>query len=100
PALGKAANQVLVDEPYVYVVNSTDGTLQVLQRDAGAAAADAGLGLGTLTEITLGASTYPQWMAKVGSQLYVTLYGTASQVDAGQKVVQVDVSNPGAPHVT
>jgi hypothetical protein len=110
PGLGSGANQTLVDEPYVYVVNSLDNTLQVLQRHgvplpqdggttADAGTADGGLGLVTIQEINLGANTSPEWAAKVGTDLWITLYGAyGAPVSTGQKVLRVDLTPlPGGP---
>jgi hypothetical protein len=105
---GEAPNQVLVDAPYVYVVNATGGSLQVLKRgggDGGVVLSDAGLGgaleLATVAELPLGDNSYPEGAAKLGSTLYVPLYGGfgAGAADAGQQVVLVDVSAPEAPAV-
>ncbi|MFZ5442431.1 MAG: MXAN_6577-like cysteine-rich protein [Myxococcota bacterium] len=98
-------NQVLVDRPYAYVVNAGAGTLLVLREgaDAGVVTLDAGvagaLTLGTVTELPLGMNTFPQGVAKVGTTLWVPLYGGygAEAADAGQELVKVDVSNPAAP---
>lgn len=108
--IGAVANQVLVDKPYVYVVNAETGTLQVLQQgvvpDAGAGSLDAGLPgglvLATVAELNLGANTYPEGMAKVGAALWIPLYGgyTPTTATAGQKVVRVSVANPLSPTVT
>jgi hypothetical protein len=109
PPVGNNANLVLADEPYVYVINSQDNTLQVLQRngvplpvDGGppdAGPADGGLGLVTIQEINLGANTSPEWAAKLGTSLWVTLYAAyGAPTTFGQKVVQVDLTPlPGAP---
>jgi hypothetical protein len=102
---GAVANQVLVDRPYVYVANASSGTLQVLKEgvDAGVVRLDAGvegtLVLGTVAEVQLGMNTFPQGVAKVGSTLWVPLYGGfgASGADAGQEVARLDVSNPDQP---
>jgi len=96
-AVGHAANQVLVDGQTLYVVNSTDNTLQILRADAGA---DAGgtLGLATVGELNFGPQASPEWSAKVGNTLFVTLYGGfGAAADAGQKVAVVDVTTPTAP---
>ncbi len=102
---GAVPNQVLVDRPFVYVVNAGSGTLTVLREgsDAGLLQLDAGvegtLVLGAVAEIALGMNTFPQGMAKVGSKLYVPLYGGygAEAADAGQELAQIDVTNPAAP---
>ena len=108
--IGAVANQVLVDKPYVYVVNAETGTLQVLQQgvvaDGGVGMTDAGLTgglvLATVAELPLGANTYPEGMAKVGSSLWIPLYGgyTAATAGAGQKVVRVSVADPTNPVLT
>lgn len=96
---GAVPNQVLVDGEWLYVVNAQSGTLQVLKR--GAADGDAGLPLTTVQELVFGANTFPQGAAKVGSSLWVPLYGGygASTVDAGQRVVEVSVADPANPRV-
>jgi hypothetical protein len=109
-ATGSIPNQVLADPPYVYVVNSGSGTLQVLQDfadagvfpDGGSTAGDGGIALATIGELPFGANTYPQAAVKVGNALWVPLYGGfgAMAAAAGQKVVRVDVSVPTAPVVT
>lgn len=103
---GEAPNQVLVDPPYVYVVNATGGSLQVLKRgagDGGVVLSDAGLdgalALSTVAELPLGANSFPQGAARLGTTLYVPLYGGfgAGAADAGQQVALLDVTNPEAP---
>jgi hypothetical protein len=96
---GAVPNQVLVDGEWVYVINAQSGTLQVLRR--GAADSDAGLPLVTVQELGFGPNTFPQGAAKVGSSLWVPLYGGygAATVDAGQRVVEVNVADPANPRV-
>lgn len=102
---GAVPNQVLVDRPFVYVVNAGSGTLTVLKEgvDAGVIVLDAGvqgtLLLGAVAEIPFGANTFPQGMAKVDSQLWVPLFGGygAEAADAGQELAKVDITNPAAP---
>lgn len=101
---GSVPNQVLVDRPFVYVVNAGTHTLQVLREgaDAGVLRLDAGaetLALGTVAEVSFGVNTFPQGLAKVGAQLFVPLYGGygAAAADAGQEVAKVDVTDPAAP---
>ena len=107
---GSVPNQVLVDGTTVYIVNAASGTLQVLQQgsevssdvfinDAGAAGE---VPLVTVAELPLGMNSYPQGIAKVGSSLWVPLYGgfgSGPEVNAGQKVLEVSVANPRAPAV-
>jgi hypothetical protein len=100
PAVGSSPNFVMPDEPYVYVINSQDNTLQVLQRNGpDAGPGDSGLGLVTIQEINLGADTSPEWGAKVGTSLWIPTYAAfGAPVDAGQKVLQVDLTPlPGGP---
>lgn len=102
---GAVANQVLVDRPYVYVANAGSGTVLVLQEglDAGVQTLDAGadgtLVLGALTEVQLGMNTFPQGVVKVGSTLWVPLYGGYGDgpADAGQELAKIDVTNPAMP---
>lgn len=102
---GAVPNQMLVDRPFVYVVNAGAGTLLVLKEgvDAGVVTLDAGvegaLVLGAVAELQLGMNSFPQGVAKVGSMLFVPLYGGygAEAADAGQVLAKVDVTNPAAP---
>lgn len=114
--VGAVANQVVVDAPYVYVVNSSSGTLQVLKRVAapvalsdggvdpvvaGGGVLDGGVLLATVAELGFGANTFPQGVAKAAGALWVPLYGGfgASGAAAGQKVRRVDISNPDSPQL-
>ena len=102
---GAVPNQVLVDRPFVYVVNAGSGTLTVLREgsDAGVIRLDAGvegtLVLGAVAELPLGMNTFPQGVAKLGTQLWVPLYGGygADAADAGQELAKVDITNPAVP---
>ncbi len=104
-ATGAVPNQVLVARPYVYVINAGSGTLLVLQEgvDAGVTTLDAGvegtLVLGAVAELPFGMNTFPQGVVKVGTMLYVPLYGGygAEAADAGQELAKVDVTNPAVP---
>jgi len=119
---GGAPNQVRVDDPYIYVVNASGGSLQVLLRggasdagfdaDAGedAGAPDPrldggrfpeGLQYATVAELSFGANTFPEGMARLGNFLYVPLYGgmSSATAPAGQKVAKVDVTDPRNPAV-
>lgn len=97
--IGTAANFVLADPPWVYVVNSGANTLQVLRTDGGTP--DGGVVLTTVAELPFGANTIPEVAVKSGTSLWVPLYGGTGAAAAaqGQKVVQVDVSNPAQPVV-
>lgn len=99
-ATGAVPNQVLVDGDFVYVVNAQSSTLQVARRGAGDG--DAGLVLTTVQELVFGTNTFPQGAAKVGSALWVPLYGGygSGTADAGQRVLEVNVENPASPTVT
>jgi hypothetical protein len=102
---GSVATQVLVDRPYVYVANAGSGTVLVLKEgeDAGVLTLDAGadgtLVLGAVAEVQLGMNTFPQGVVKVGSTLWVPLYGGfgATAADAGQELQRIDVANPAMP---
>jgi len=97
---GAVPNQVLVDGEFAYVVNAQSGTLQVVRRGAGDG--DAGLVLTTVQEFVFGANTFPQGAAKVGSSVWVPLYGGygSATADAGQRVIEVNVENPASPRAT
>ena len=104
-ATGSVPNQVLVDGEYVYVVNAGSGTLQVLRQGADAGVIELGegvapaLSLGTVAELPFGANTFPQGAVKLGSALWVPLYGGigAEAADAGQVLQLVDVTDPLTP---
>lgn len=96
-----APNQVITDGQYVFVANAGAGSVQAIRNYGatfpdGGAAADGGLALVTVHELQLGPNTYPQGMARVGTGLWVPLYGGlgATGAAAGQKVVRIDVTNP------
>jgi len=88
--LGNSPNHILVDDPYIYIVNSSDNNLQVLQR-TGAAAGDAGFPLTTVAQLRFGDNTFPQTIAKIGTHLYISLLSGAGAV------AEVDISNPRVP---
>ncbi len=102
---GSSPNQVLVVEPFVYVLNSTSNTLLVFERKAQPLATPVngtrfpeGLGLEPVASVDFGANTNPFAMAQLGSELWVTLYGNLfGDVSAGGKVARVDISNPASP---
>lgn len=90
--IGAVPNHVLASAPYVFVANSGDGTVSILKEGADA-------GFATVMQVQLGTNSFPQVMAKVGSKLYVTLYGgfDSTTWGAGQKVVEIDLTDPEAP---
>ncbi|MCI0570384.1 MAG: hypothetical protein L0Y66_06510, partial [Myxococcaceae bacterium] len=94
---GPSPNDILVDPPYVYVVESLQtNSLLVFRREEGGSGGAAVFTL--VDQLPLGARTSPQAMAKVGHTLFIPLYGGMGSDDAaraGQKVVRVDVSDPG-----
>jgi hypothetical protein len=98
-ATGAVPNQLLVDGDVVYVVNAESGTLQVVRR--GPPDGDAGLPLSTVQELVLGANTFPQGLVKAGTSVWIPLYGGfgAAAADAGQRLLEVDVSTPASPRV-
>ncbi len=103
--VGKAPNQLLVSDPFVYVLNSVDNTLGTFQRTATPGAVTngtrfpAGLGLEPVTggAINFGANTNPFAMARVGNELFVTLYGGFADMSAGGKVARVSLVDPARP---
>ncbi|MCA2977372.1 MAG: hypothetical protein INH41_12575 [Myxococcaceae bacterium] len=98
-ATGAVPNQLLVAQDLVYVVNAESGTLQVVRR--GPPDGDAGLPLSTIQELVLGPNTFPQGLVKLGTSLWIPLYGGfgGAASDAGQRLVEVDVSTPTSPRV-
>jgi hypothetical protein len=101
---GNVPNQVVVDPPYAYVANAGSGTVQILKAfetafPDGGAVGDAGIQLATVAELALGANSYPEGVVKVGTSLWVPLYGGfgAAGAAGGQKVVRIDVASPSNP---
>jgi hypothetical protein len=97
PTIGQFGNHLLVEGSYAYVVNSGSGTLQILQASGGVDPVE-GVAMTTVGEVQFGQNTFPQVAVKVGNKVYVTLlggFGTAAS--AGQKVVDVDVTDPAHP---
>jgi hypothetical protein len=93
--IGPDPHHVFVADPYLYVVNSGDATLQVLVRTGDAGPANAGLPLDAGEgEVSFGPNTFPQAVAKLGTNLYVTLSGTGTN---GGAIVEVSIANPSAP---
>jgi len=106
-ATDDAPNQVIVEDPYVYVLNSSSNTLLVLQRKNAPATLTEGtrfpqgLGLEPVARVDFGASTNPFGMARLGTDLWVTLYGNFfGDLSAGGKVARVNLANPLQPELT
>ncbi|NNC19414.1 hypothetical protein HJC22_27220 [Corallococcus exiguus] len=97
-AVAASPNDIFVDPPYVYVLDSVNNTLQVLKREG--AGQGGGLGLRTVGQVNLGANTSPQVIAKRGDTFYIPLFGTAgSDFKQGNAVARVSVSNPEKPRL-
>ena len=102
---GRAPNQVLANDPFVYVLNSTSNTLLTFLRRNGAKPQPAdgtrfpeGLGLSPVASLDFGANTNPFAMAQLGDELWVTLYGNLlGDASAGGKVVRVSLTYPSLP---
>ena len=93
--IGPDARQLLVDGTQVYVVNAGNNTLQVLRRTGSA--------LSTVAQLSFGTNANPQAVAKVGTDLFIPLYGSFSGSAgeaAGGYVVRVNVSDPTRPTIT
>ena len=106
PATGDAPNQVLVDDPYAYVINSASNTLLVFERKAepgtltGGTRFPQGLQLEPVASIDFGANTNPFAAARLGSELWVTLYGNlGGDVNAGSRLARVSLANPRQPQL-
>jgi hypothetical protein len=105
-ATGLVPNQVRVREPYVFILNSTSNTLQVLRRDGEPASGPGprfpqGLALTNVGSVNLGANTNPYAFTLVGPDAYVTLLGNLqTDASAGGRVVRVSLADPTAPVVT
>ncbi len=95
--LGDVPNHVFVDGEFVYVVNSGTSTLQIL-RPMGEETAE-GITFTTVGEYPFGGNTWPQVGVKVENSIYVTLLGGYGVEESlpGQRVVEVDVSDPAKP---
>ncbi|WP_338870659.1 MXAN_6577-like cysteine-rich protein [Myxococcus stipitatus] len=104
---GRAPNQVIVRDPYLYILNSSDNTLQVLRRDEepvpGAAPGSRfpdGITLTDVGSVSFGANTNPFGMTVLGDELWVTLYGNLmGDPTAGGRVARVSLANPAQPRV-
>ncbi len=102
---GSAPNQVLVNDPSVYVLNSTSNTLLTFTRRNEAKPEPVngtrfpdGLGLAPVASLDFGANTNPFAMAQLGDQLWVSLYGNLlGDASAGGKVARVSLADPSKP---
>jgi hypothetical protein len=105
--VGSAPNQVVVREPYVYIISSATNSLQVLRRDTLPAPTPTngtrfpeGIELTQVATLDLGGNTNPWAMAVVDNELYITLFGNLlSSTEQGGKVARVSVSNPAQPQL-
>lgn len=100
--IGPDARQVLVDGATAYVINAGNNTLQVLRRN-GAEDPQRGNALGTIAQLSFGANANPQAVAKVGTDLFIPLYGSFSGSTgeaAGGFVVRVSVADPARPLIS
>ncbi|HEY8207887.1 MAG TPA: MXAN_6577-like cysteine-rich protein, partial [Myxococcaceae bacterium] len=92
--IGPDARQVLVDGTEVYVINAGNNTLQVLRRTGNV--------LSTIAQLSFGPNANPQAVAKVGTDLFIPLYGSFSGTAgeaAGGFVVRVSVADPTRPTI-
>lgn len=103
---GLVPNHLLVRDPYVFILNSTSNTLQVLRRDEepgpgpGPRFPD-GITLTNVGSVNFGANTNPYGFTLEGPDAYVTLLGNLQTApSAGGKVVRVSVADPSAPAIT
>lgn len=104
-ATGSAPNQLHAADPYLYVLNSTSNSLQVLRRTReplpapeGGTRFPQGLGLEPAGELSFGVNTNPYAMARLGDSLWVTLLGNLTQgAEAGGRVVRVSLQDPARP---
>jgi hypothetical protein len=98
PTLDASPNHIWVEDPYIYVANSSANKVQIFQRVGSAyGLGDGGLQLVGISDFYTGMDTSPQAIAKIGNLLYVPLRGTASNPDAGQKVAQINIFDPVHP---
>ncbi|MGZ3459678.1 MAG: MXAN_6577-like cysteine-rich protein, partial [Archangium sp.] len=103
---GLVPNHLLVRDPYVFILNSTSNTLQVLRRDEAPTSGPGprfpeGMTLTNVGSVNFGENTNPYGFTELDSDVYVTLLGnlqTASS--AGGKVARVSMADPTAPSIT
>ncbi|MET0404178.1 MAG: MXAN_6577-like cysteine-rich protein [Cystobacter sp.] len=105
-ATGLVPNQVLTREPFVFVINSTSNTLQVLRREGAPAPGPgprfpSGLTLTNVGSVNFGGNTNPYAFTLEGTEAYVTLLGNLqSDASAGGRVARVSLADPTAPVIT
>jgi DNA-binding beta-propeller fold protein YncE len=103
---GLVPNHLLVQDPYVFILNSTSNTLQVLRRDEAPAGGPGprfpdGITLTNVGSVNFGANTNPYGFTLRGSDAYVTLLGNLqTDPSAGGRVVRVSLAEPTAPRIT
>ncbi len=102
---GLVPNQLLVRDPYVFILNSTSNTLQVLRRDEEPSSGPGprfpdGITLTDVASVNFGENTNPYGFTELGSDVYVTLLGNLRTAPAaGGKVVRVSMAEPSAPRI-
>ncbi len=103
---GLVPNHLLVRDPYVFILNSTSNTLQVLRRDEEPGSGPGprfpdGITLTDVASVNFGENTNPYGFTELGSDVYVTLLGNLQTApSAGGKVVRVSMADPTAPSIT
>ncbi|AGC42316.1 hypothetical protein MYSTI_00967 [Myxococcus stipitatus DSM 14675] len=104
---GRAPNQFIVRDPLIYILNSTDNTIQVLRRDEAAipgappgARFPDGITFSDIGNVPFGANTNPFAMALLREELWITLYGNLmGDPTFGGRVLRVSLANPLRPRV-
>lgn len=103
---GLVPNHLLVQDPYVYILNSTSNTLQILQHKEDPSSGYSpqfpkGVTLTNVGSVNFGANTNPYAFALQGSDAYVSLLGNLQTApSAGGRVVRVSVTDPARPVIT
>ncbi|MCP3165001.1 MXAN_6577-like cysteine-rich protein [Myxococcus qinghaiensis] len=105
---GRAPNQVLVLDPYLYILNSSDNTLQMLRREGDPIPPGPrdshypdGIPLTDIASVSFGANTNPFGMTRLNNDLWVTLYGNLlGDPSAGGRVVRVSLNEFSTPVIT
>ncbi len=105
-ATGLVPNHLVVRDPYVFIVNSTSNTLQVLRREGEPSPGPGprfpeGIPLTDVGSVNFGANTNPYALTVLGSDVYVSLLGNLQgEPSAGGRVARVSVADPSAPAIT